>query len=401
MPVTPTVFRGAQNTVDSTLNAGTALSTNVIRLMDGYEQYLSPTEVPFTSSIGVGETINQKKIEWGQSFLAPNQVTLGAAVADAVTTSIVLAAGEGAKMMLTDLIQLEDEVMWVTGIATDTLTVVRGLGSTAAAHTLLDSNSNARVIEIMSTAAQENADSPLFPIAKGATEWNLTHRTDAAIQIDNRENVTDDYEFSGTKYEKYLQKRMKEEAILFEKLAFRGRRNAESSAVVGSGTPSTMGGVLQFTDKEILMGGAPITETILMDQFQGLWDRVGSENAPSEIFVGSFMKRALSSLFNANRYSTVKDTEGTLVWNAIDTDFGRVKFTLSRYVPAGMLLMVDMSDIKKHNYKGGEMQEVLLPSNGPYKKGRLTADRTISFRGNPKRVKITGAATTSASYPNM
>jgi hypothetical protein len=162
-----------------------------------------------------------------------------------------------------------------------------------------------------------------------------------------------------------------------------------------------MGGLDFFTPNERALSGSPLTETALLDMMQDSWERVGAENTPDTLLVGAFLKRALSSIWNSNRYSTVKDETSTLIWNSVDTDFGRLKFTLSRYIPAGSGYLVDMSDLSKHFYKGGEWREVALPANGPYKRGRFTGDLTIAFRGEQKRQKITGASTNASAYPNM
>lgn len=66
----PSVYRGPQNTVDSSLAGGTQPGNAVIRLFDDFQRVMSPTETPLTSSIKSGKTINQKKLEWGSSFLA-------------------------------------------------------------------------------------------------------------------------------------------------------------------------------------------------------------------------------------------------------------------------------------------------------------------------------------------
>lgn len=401
----PTVFKGAMNTVDSSLPGGTAIGNQVIRLFTDYQKYLNPTETPFTSSVGTGQTVNQKKLEWGSSFLAPNQVTLGAAVADATTTSITLAAGEAAKVMLTDLVKIEAEVVWVTAInaATGVLTVVRGMGGTTpAAHTLNDAAGSPRILELLSPAAQENADSPLAPIAKGSQEYNYPQLFDQAIQVSDREDNTPSLEFGGgSRYDAYLKQVMKNTSIEFEKTGILGVRGSESSAIVGSGTPTTMGGLDFFTPREINLAGAPISELIFGNMLQESWERIGSENTPDTLLLGPFMRRAISSLWNSNRYSTMKDDTVNLVWNTIETDFGKIKFNLSRYIPAGSGFLVDISDIKKHPYKNGQWKEVLLPANGPYKRGRFTGDYTMSFRGEQKRVKFTNASVNPADYPNF
>jgi hypothetical protein len=398
----PTIFRGPMNTVDSSLAGGTALGNQVIRLFTDYQKVMSPTEVPFSSSIKSGKSINQKKLEWGSEFLSPHQVTLGAQILIGDGT-ITLAAGEGAKVMVTDLIKIENEIVWVRAIATDTLTVTRGMGGTAAAaHTLNDTDGQPRILDLLSPAAQENADTPIAPIAKGTQEYNVPQLMDQGVQVSEREDNTPSYEFGqGSRHDAYLAKVMKEVAIDFEKISIHGRRGTESSAVVGSGTPTTLGGLDFFTFHERALAGAPLTEMVLMDMMQDSWERVGSENTPDTLLVGPFLRRALSSLWNSNRYSTVKDTTSTLVWNSVDTDFGPVKFTLSRYIPAGSAYLVDMSDISKHAYKGGEWREVALPANGPYKRSRFTGDYTIAFKGEQKRVKITGASTDAALYANM
>lgn len=402
---TPTVFRGPQNTVDSSLAGGTSIGQSVIRLFTDFQKYMNPTEVPFSSSIKSGQTVNQKRLEWGSQFLAPNQVTLGSAIASGAT-SIVLAAGESAKVMVTDLIKVESEVFWVTAInpSNDTLTVQPGMGGTApSAHTLNDAaTGQPRVLDLLAPAAQENADSPIAPIAKGSMEYNLPQLMDYAIQVSNREDNTPTYEFnSGSRYNAYLQKIMKEAAIDFEKNSINGVRGSESSAIVGSGTPTTMGGLNFFTPKVVDLAGSPLSELTLMDVMQGSWERVGLENTPDTLLCGAFVKRAISSLWNSNRYSTVKDTTSTLVWDRVDTDFGPLKFQLSRYINPGAAFLVDMSDITKHAYAGGEWKEVVLPSNGPYKRGRFTGDHTIAFKGEQKRVKIANISTNPAAYSNM
>jgi hypothetical protein len=301
--------------------------------------------------------------------------------------------------MVTEVIKVDNERLWVTAIATNTLTVVRGFqGSTAAAH------ADATVCDLLGPAAQENADTPLTPIAKGSLEYNYPQLFDYGLHLSERENNTPDYEFQkGTKYEAYLQKLMKEAAIDFEKTAILGRRAAELTAALptASGTPTAMGGLDFFTDRSYDLSGAAITESNLMTVAQDLWTAVGDEKMAKTILVGGFMKRALSSLWNSTRLATVKDESTTLIWQSVETDFGRLRFVLSRYIPAGSLYFVNTQDITIHPYKNGAWKEVRLPSNGPYVKGRFTGDYTMVFRNNAARAKIINASTTAADYPNM
>jgi hypothetical protein len=372
----------------------------VIRLFADFLKYLDPTETPFTSSVKTGQAVNQKKVEWGNSFLAPQASTTGASIADGTTTSVTVATGDGAKFMVTEVIKIEAEKMWVTAVAGDVLTVRRSFqGSTGVAHTVVGT-----VIDILGPAAQENADTPLTPIAKGSLEFNLPQLFDYGLHLSERDNNTPDYEFnSGTKYEAYLAKLMKEAAIDFEKTAILGVRAAELTAALpsASGTPSTMGGLDFFTDRSYDLSGAPISESQLMQVMQDLWTAVGDEKMAKTVLVGGFMKRALSSLWNSQRLATVQDESTKLLWNSIETDFGRLKFVLSRYIPAGGLYFVNMDDISIHPYKNSAWKEVRLPASGPYIKGRFTGDYTMVFRNNAARAKVINASTTQADYPNL
>jgi hypothetical protein len=398
MPATGLITRAQQNTVDSTLTGGTALAALVVRYFADFQRYLDPTETPFTSSLKTGAAVPQKKVEWGNSFLAPHQSATGASIADGSTTSVTVATGDGSKFMVNDVLQVESERLWVTAISSDTLTVKRAFqGTTGAAHTVVGT-----LIDILGPATIENQDTPITPVARGSLEYNLPQLFDYGLHLSDRENNTMDYEITkGTKYEAYLAKLMKEAAIDFEKTAILGKRGTEVAATGATATPTTMGGLDYFTNREYIMAGAPFSEDQLMQVAQDLWTAVGEEKMATNILVGGFGKRAISSLFNSNRIATVKDKTTTLVWTEIETDFGKLRFTLSRYIPAGSAYFVNLNDITIHPYKGGAWKEVRLPSSGPYVKGRFTGDYTMVFRGNAARAKITGASTTVADYPNM
>lgn len=400
LPAVGGYFRGPLNTGDSSLASGTALTSMVVRLFSDFQDYLDPDDTPFTSSVKTGKVVNQKKVEWLNRFLAAHTVTLNTNYV-AGGTLVVLAAGDGAKVMVTDLIRFPDngEIMWVTAISGDTLTVQFAMGGTTNAnHTA----AGLAAIDILGPAAQENASSPITPVAKGSLEWNYPQLMDYAIQVSNREDVTPDYEFNtGSKYDSYLEQVMIDANIDFEKIAILGKRGVENSMVVGTGKPTLMGGLDFFTDSATDLAGTAITERSFTDSLRTLYARVKSGKLPNKWYMGAFMKQAVSSIWNATRYSTVKDEETTLIWRAVDTDFGRVEFVLSRYMPTGSAYGVNLKDISKHFYKNGQWAEVMLPADGPFKKGRFTGDLTMVFLNNSARHKIINASTTATDYANF
>lgn len=397
MPLTtPTVVRGMHNTGTTDLIGGTELNAMTVRLFADFQKYLNPTETPFTSSLSTGKAVDQKKVEWGSSFLVPHQGNLGAAVA-AGDTTITLAAGDGAKVMVTEVLKIGTERLWVLSINGDVLTVRRGLSGTAAG-----TYAAGALVDFMGPAALENADTPLMPVAKGGLEFNVPQLWDGAIGLSEMANNTPDYEFkSGSRYDQYLQKAMKEMAIKFEKQAITGIRRPEVAMTGSTATPSTMGGLDFFTDVSYDLSGAAITENTLASILQDSWTAVGPENMAKTLYVGPFVKRALSSLWNANRIADVKDQKTTLVWREVETDFGTIRFVLSRYIPAGQAFLLNLNDITIHPYKNMAWKEVRLPAAGPYIKGRFTGAYTMVFRNNAARSKIVNVSTNPVDYPNM
>jgi hypothetical protein len=395
-----TEIRGQLNTGVTSLTGGTQPADLVIRYFADFHKYLNPTETPFTSSLKRGKAVDQKKVEWGSSFLSPISTTTGATQGIGDLTMTV-ATGTGVYFQVNDVIDIEDERERVLDVNADVLTVARAQqGTSAAAHT---HSGSGLTVKILGPAGIENSDTPLSPVARGAIEYNFPQLFEYGIHISNRENHTPDYEFPrGTKYEAYLQKLMKEAAIDFEQTAILGKRAVEGAMTGASASPTYMGGLDYFTDREEDMASAPITETSLAEGLQTLWTAVGPENMAKKALMGPQMRRFVSSLFNSNRLATVRDKETTLVWNSVETDFGTMTFTTSRYIPDGTIYLVNLEDITIHPYKGeGAWHETRLPASGQYIRGSFAGDYTMVFRNNLARLKFTNISTDEGDYPNL
>jgi hypothetical protein len=395
---------------NATTQLGTSLSTLQIRLLADFQKYLDPDETPFTSSLKTGKTIDQKKVEWGTGFLMPNKATTnasgiaGTGSGTPPTTSVTMAdANHYNRIQLNQVLvntNTGEHLLVTAKGASNAITVVRGFAGTTAT-----ADANARELELLAPAMFENQDTPFVGVAKGSLEYNFPELMDRGIWVSERENNTPDYEFkTGNKYDAYLDKTMKEMAILFEKTAIRGRRSAADppeGATTAAYYPTTMGGLDQFTPLYYDLGGLPITEYALQNMLYETWDRVGEGNMTTRLLVGGFMRMALDSLWNHTRYSDQKDETTNLVWRRVRTSFGDIEFTLSRYIPSGAAYLVNTNDISIHPYKNGAWKEVRLPSNGPYIRGRFTGDYTMMFKKTAARVKILNASVNPAHYPNL
>jgi hypothetical protein len=400
---------------NATTQLGTTPANMVIRLFADFQKYLDPDETPFTSSLKTGKAVDAKIVEWGTGFLMPNKATTtaagiagtGAGTPPSTTITMASASDYNRVQLYQVLVNtVTGEHYLVTSKTTGNQIVVqRGF-----ANTTITADANARELEMLAPAVAENTDTPFVGVAKGSIEFNVPQLMDRGIWVSERENNTPDYEFKGSKYDAYLEKTMKEMAILFEKTAIRGRRSTNTTMpeVLGGDTdpthsyyPTSMGGLNQFTPLYYDLSGGPITEYALQNMLYETWDRVGEGNTPTRLLVGGFVRMALDSLWNGNRYADVKDDETNLVWRRVRTSFGDLEFTLSRYIPAGSAFLLNTSDITIHPYKNGAWKETRLPSFGAYMRGRFTGDYTMRFARTAARVKLLNISVNPAHYPNL
>lgn len=106
---------------------------------------LSPMDLPLLTGVGASgqvllprSPVDNIEFSWLEEEVPLPRATLNTTM-NTVVTSVVVNSGEGIKFAVGDAIRIDDEVMLVTAIATDTLTVTRGsaaeTNTTAAAHT--------------------------------------------------------------------------------------------------------------------------------------------------------------------------------------------------------------------------------------------------------------------------
>jgi hypothetical protein len=415
------VGRGFNTLLTDTTTAGQGTSVRELRIRDlsDFQKYMEPTETPFTSSLKEGDEVRGKRAEWATGHLTPHTAVVGATAFNGSDNSAAVLIDVPGRIHPGSMLMVEDEQIWVhpdgvtaTGLAVGKYT--RGIGGTTiAAH------ATGTTVEIMMGAALENQDTPFRGITRARIEWNSPQLSDIGVWGSDRDLNTPDLEFQdGDKYDAYLERVMKETAILFEKTAIRGNRSGAAGTGYGANyssyattflddpegntaTPTSMGGLKFFTPLAYNMAGNPINEYMLELLTADTVERVGEANTPTKLFVGKFVRMALNSLFNANRYATVKDDVTKLTWRRMIGTFGEIDFIYSRYIPAGEAYFVDTGDISKHFYRKGSWKEVILPSLGPYKRGRFTGDVTLKFKRTQARSRIYGISQTPGDYPNL
>ena len=254
--------------------------------MDPVIKQLEPDDAPFTVMLSQtgSRPAKSQKVEWLSDQLVPRLTTLnnGGNVASGATTFTV-ATGTGAYFRANDILRMSNgENVRVVSVATDTLTVVRSVGSVAAS-TITDLTD---VIKI-GNASAEGATLGTIKQTQQVANYNYCQIQRDPLGFTNTLINSDLYGGSEPQYE--AKKKMMEHRRQMENTLFFGQRDLDTS---GSTPIGYCGGLVDFISTNITTVGGNLTEsgfaTFLRTAF-----RYGSRN--KVLFASPLIVSALSS----------------------------------------------------------------------------------------------------------
>lgn len=310
---------GTRRTYDSTV--GVKLD------MEDAIHLISPFDVPFLGTYGAqggsafaSEATSSKKVEWLEDELVPASDLVNETFSDSDTT---LTVDNGAYFKVGDLIRIDDEILPISAISSNNLTVARGYGdSTAAAHA---DNSK---IYILGTIPVEGADPVSGTNFTRTNLYNMTQIYQDELEVTRSEEKAAKY---GVSSEIAYQggKRLKEAAVKLEQNIILGSRNEDTS-----NKKRSMGGLDYYISSNVDSSTTSLTLAKINDQMQASFDAGGNVD---KLVVGGAQKRKIN-LFDSDdiRFSQDENIRGAVV-DYLDLDFGRVYIMLDRWVPSDML----------------------------------------------------------------
>lgn len=200
---------------------------------------LKPKEYPLTvltSRMGKKTTHNYK-FEWLEDDLTAVWVS-ASAVALVGATTVILQAGEGVLVAVGDLVKVvtSGEILKVTGISTDTLTVTRAYGETSAVEIADDSK-----LLILGNANMQGSGAPAEKSANTSTVYNYTQILKTPFSVTNTLDAMELY--GGSEYNRVANRKGIEHGRSIEQALLFGERKLD---LTGAQPLSTTGGVLKF-----------------------------------------------------------------------------------------------------------------------------------------------------------
>ena len=364
----------------ATYSAGTALPELAEDVSD-LIGIISPYETPLLDALGdpMKEAISTHH-EWLEDELLPNKDAINDSDFTDPDVDTDFVVDNGSRFRVGDQIQIEgsEELMFVTSIENNTLTVVRGYAGTTA-EDLADN----LVINILGNAALEGADKPSTRFTNRSRCSNYTQIFTAAVEVSGTDMAASQLGLADEMdYQK--QERLRELLRDMENTVINGGQpgsNPEGSNSVRR----SMKGVIQHLTTNVFHTGDSgfptcndLDEAKINYVLRQIWEN--SNGNVDLIIVGGFQKRKINAFCADSRTYRANDTTFTDMISVYESDFGVCRIVTTRWMPQDAALLLDSSRIKVLPLAGRSFHFKPLASSGDYECGELIGEYTVELK---------------------
>jgi hypothetical protein len=352
---------------------------------------VSPYETPLLDALGdpLREATSTHH-EWLEDELLPNKDAVNDSTFTDPDVDSQFVVDNGSRFRVGDQIQIEAsrELMLVTGVNTNTLTVARGYAGTAAEN-LADN----QVINILGNAALEGDDKPGARFTNRSRRGNYTQIFTATVEVSGTD-VAASHLGLADELDYQKQERLRELIRDLENTVINGGQPT-SSPQGGDSVRRTMKGVVQHLATNVFRTGdsgfptgADLDEAKINYVLRKIW--AGSSGNIDLIVVGGFQKRRINSFVSASRSYAAGDTKFTDLVNVYESDFGVCRIVTTRWLPQDTVLLLDSSRIAVLPLAGRSFHFKPLASAGDYECGELIGEYTVELKNEAAHGIIRG-----------
>ena len=360
---------------------------------------VSPYETPLLEYLGDPKRPAMSTVhEWIEDSLLPNTDTMNQTTfTPDATNATSLTVSNGARFQVGDQVRPDasTEVMFVTAVAGNVLTVVRGYGGTTKVAL-----TNGRRLFILGNAALEGADAVTARFTSRARKSNFTQIFAATVEVSGsmravRQHALDDE----LEYQK--QERLRELLRDLENSVING--SAPTASQPGSSTVRrSMNGILRLVSTNQYVpnsgtipagGGAgsnELNEPVLNAALRTIWEQ--SQGKIDTIVVGGAQKRRINGFATGSRAYAPEDSKYRDMVSVYESDFGVCRVILSRWVPSDTLLLLDSSRIGVLPLSGRSFGFRPLAATGDATAGQVLGEYTLELKNENAHGVIRGLA---------
>lgn len=337
---------------------------------------LSPHQTPLLAMLGFSTPVTQVEHQWFEDEMFADESTATAAATDSDTT---ISVADAEPFRVGHIVRVGDELLKVTAISGNDLTVQRGYAGTTP-----EAIAEGAVVEVQFVEGAEGADAREGRYKPRKRVSNITQIFDETIEISGTALAVNNYSIDDL-YEYEKQKKQEELALQLEKAAINGIRYED-------GNVRQMQGIRSFIKTNVIDAGGDLTLTKIGDAIQGIYAKGGFKSGGQyEIIVPPTLKRKISQFDkDVVRINQGEDTRGTVV-NFLMTDFGEFPVSINNNLRPDEVLILDKNRVKIKPLQGREFYHEYLGKKGDYLQGMIVGEYTIEFFQEQAHARITGA----------
>jgi len=342
---------------------------------------ISPYETPLLDGLGdPREEAASTHHEWLEDELLPNKDAINDSTYTNPASDTDFAVDHGSRFRAGDQIQVEgsEELMLVTAVNGNTLTVVRGYAGTAA-EALTDN----KVVNLLGNAALEGGDKPGDRFTTRTRRGNYTQIFTAAVEVSGTDIAASQLGLSDEMdYQK--QERLRELLRDLENTVINGGQPVSSPEGSSSVRRSMKGIIKHLATNVFHTGDSGFPEGEDLDEakinyvLRRIWEV--SSGSVDLIVVGGFQKRKINAFCADSRSYAANDTTFTNMVSVYESDFGVCRIITTRWMPQDAVLLLDSSRIGVLPLAGRGFHFKPLASSGDYECGELIGEYTLEIR---------------------
>lgn len=328
------------------------------------------------SRISMGEAAIETSHYWMEDQLNPNTAAESGTGIDGSTTSMSVVAGQGVRFKIGTLFKDntagKTEVMQVTAVSTDALTIVRGYGSTTG-----ETHAASFPILIIAHTNQESQDAPADESRIRTKVGNYTQIYSRGVNISytlravKQAGVADEFAYQTAQRMKEIMREMDNTLINGIKSADAGSDTSYRSSAGMIEMTSQVGGNYSTTSEAL-------SPSVVNAGVKLIWDDGGE---PDFILVGGKQKRAISAFDQAYRRKEYNSTDAGYVVDKFTSDLGYVlNVWVDPWMPDDTMIIGQSSRVKYMNLQNDAMRAEELAKTGRSWKAQVTGQYTMEVR---------------------
>jgi hypothetical protein len=339
---------------------------------------LNPHQTPLLNMLGFGDAVTQTTHQWFEDEIYADETKVNGAKLSTDTSIVVL---DGSIFRVGHVVKIGDELLYVSAVASNTLTVTRGYASTTAAAI-----ADQAKIEVQFTEGIEGNDARAARSKARTQNQNYTQIFDDSIEISGTAEAVQQYGIMDL-YEYEKQKKQIELALALEKAAING-------VAYQNGQVRQMRGVRSYIQTNVTdASAAAVSASLINDSLQSIYEKGGFTSGGNyKILVPAKQKRAISGLSTTQIYITqAENTRGVKVDHFV-SDFGQFEIALNNNLAANELMIVDGNRMAIRPLVGREFFHKYMGDKGDYTVGTLVGEYTLEFKQEKAHARIKNLA---------